>query len=41
MLIIYWRLRQEDCKFEASLGYTVKPHLERKEIPTLTNFCSG
>jgi hypothetical protein len=25
------RLRQEDLKFKASLGYTARPHLKRKK----------
>jgi hypothetical protein len=25
------RLRQEDCKFKVSLGYTVRPYLKKKK----------
>jgi hypothetical protein len=27
----FGRLRQEDCKFKASLGYKVRPYLKNKK----------
>jgi hypothetical protein len=32
-----WRLRQEDCRFEASLSYIVRPYLkkENKKLPSI------
>jgi hypothetical protein len=34
MVRALWRLRQEDVKFKASLGYVVRPHLKKQKRKT-------